>query len=369
MFNKVISKKFDSIIIILIIFIHYFIGVYNETNLSIFSRRREGLFILFFPTLILIILNRKKIIESLKDNKVKLKIMIIIILSFILNQYYYSFYLLIMMLILDKEKSLKAFLYSSSFFYLLTIILYYSGVLERYGLQPHLRDYGEFSIYRNTLGFPHPNNVMMLLVPIITSIYYLYYNKMTQKIMLFIFILISGIEFYLTFSRTTFIVILFFIFLILIKDEYILKLKSMIYLELIGSLVLTFIVPVFFYSEKINRLLSTRLALFRDYILNYGISLFGDRNIAKIYKEVPLDNLYLRIFIEHGIIGILLFILMIIIVIRKLYQYEDTKAIRILASIILFSIFESQGFQYYFNILLFIVPSYIYFDSDSKVIS
>lgn len=163
----------------------------------------------------------------------------------------------------------------------------------------------------------------------------------------------------LTFSRTNFIVIIFFIFLILIKDKYILKIQKLLYLELAISLIITFVVPIFFYNERINKLLSTRLYLFRNYMLKYNFSWLGDRDIAKNYLNIPLDNLYLRIFIEHGILGIIIFIFLIIIVIKKMYQFKDAKAIRILISIILFSIFESTGFQYYFNILFLIVPKYI----------
>lgn len=348
------NNKINFIIIFILISLYYFMYVYNESNLSFFNKRREGMLILFLPTLLIILLNINKIKKILK------KLMWLLFFLIILNQYYYSFYILLIMVFFKKRKTLKYILYTSSFFYILTIFLYYSNILIRNEKIIHYRIYNGELLYRHMLGFQHPNFAMILLFPIFTSIYYLYYNNKNKNIMMLFFFIVSSGIFFLTYSRTTFLTFLFFILLIKIKDKYILKFKNIVYFEVIMSLITTFIIPIFFYSEGLNRLLSMRLFLFREYISNYKISFLGSRSITKLYSEVPLDNLYLRIYVEQGIIGIVLFIFLIIIMIKVLYKEKDTKAIRILIIIILFSNFEAMGFEYWFNILLYIIPSYIF---------
>lgn len=289
----------------------------------------------------------------------KKKILIIFILTLFLRKFYLGSYIVIIFKIINKKKRLKTILFVLIFFYIATILLNYFGIFNESISRIILRKFENFSKNRYTLEFAYPNMAMSLLLPIFFLLYYLYYDK--AKILISIFIFITGkIVFNYTYSRTTFLLILLFIFLILVNDKYIEKLKRIFLLE--GEIIIffTFLLSYYFRNTFLNKFFSGRLILFYNYLTNFQITFFGNKEIIEHYKRYPLDNVYLRTLFENGIIDFSLLIILIFYVIKILFENKDYKVIRIFSIVLIFGFIESTALYYYFNIIYFIIPDYIF---------
>lgn len=351
--------KINNILYFCVIYIliqtQYYFNIYkNSTNFKYVSI----IFFVFF-TCIFFFRNIKSFME------IKNKITIIFIFTLFLKKFYIGSYIIIFFKIINKKKRLKIILSMLIFFYILTILLNYFGIFNENISKVILRKFENFSKDRYTLGFAHPNTAMSLLLPIFFLVYYLYYEKAKILISIFIFI-IGKIIFNYTYSRTTFLLILLFIFLILVNDKYIEKLKGIFLLE--GGIIIffTFFLPYYFRATFLNKLFSGRLILFHHYLIKFQITLFGSKSIIEYYETYPLDNVYLRTLFENGIIGFILLIILIFYVMKILFENKDYKAVRIFSIVLIFGFMEGTALNYYFNIIYFIIPDYI-FDNKNTI--
>ena len=237
------------------------------------------------------------------------------------------------------------------------------GYLEVNNLKSTIRYFEGFKVFRHTLGFNHPNTAMSLLLPIFFLLYYLYYDKAKILIPISIFI-IGKIVFNYTYSRTTFLLILLFIVLILANDKYIKKLKTIFCLESGIIIFFTFFLPYYFKNTFLNKLFSGRLVLFYNYLTKFQITFLGNKEIIEYYKLYPLDNVYLRTLFENGIIGFILLIILISYTMKILFKNKDYRAIRIFSIVLIFGFMESTALFYYFNIIYFIIPDYIFTEKE-----
>lgn len=357
--NKM-KEYLDYLIVFLLVFGFYSTNVFNGTELELLTKRREILFILLIPILLKLFIEKNKILELLEIKKNRVLFIVLLLCMLILKNYYLNFIVLILGFSFQNLKQvLKFLLITLITFYLLTILAYYLNIFHPIGTLPHLRDYGLLVLKRYSLGFYHPNNPMMLLLSMSFLFYYIYDKIISKKIIIILFVVVSTIIFFFTISRTSYLLILLFCIMILISDEYIERLKKIFYIETILMPFFSCLLPVFYVNEKLDTILSGRLTLFRYYLKNNIISLLGNKKIIASYSTEPLDNLYLRVLFESGIIGIVLLIFLILMTLNILFKYRDYKAIRILSIILIYSFVESQGLEYYFNILIFILPIYL----------
>lgn len=349
--------KINNILYFCIIYIliqtNYYFNIYkNDTNLKYINTS-----FIFFFTCIFFFKNIKFFIEMKKKES------IILIFTLFLRKFYIGSYIIIFFKVINKKKRLKIILFVLIFFYILTILLNYFGIFNENISRVILRKFEDFSKNRYTLGFAHPNTAMSLLLPIFFLIYYLYYDRTKILISMFIFI-IGKIVFNYTYSRTTFLLILLFIFLILVNDKYIEKLKKIFLLEGGITIFFTFFLPYYFRNTFLNKLLSGRLILFYNYLTKFQITLFGNKEIIGYYKIYPLDNVYLRILFENGIIGFILLIILIFYIMKILFKNKDYKAIRIFSIVLIFGVMEGSALNYYLNIIYFIIPDYIFIEKE-----
>lgn len=300
--------------------------------------------------------------EKIKKKDLKI-IIFLIIFALILPKFYISFYAIIISKFIKDNKKLEFLLFLSIFFYLLTLILSKFGYLEVNNLKSTIRYFEGFKVFRHTLGFNHPNTTMSLLLPIFFLLYYLYYDKAKILIPISIFI-IGKIVFNYTYSRTTFLLILLFIVLILANDKYIKKLKTIFCLESGIIIFFTFFLPYYFKNTFLNKLFSGRLVLFYNYLTKFQITFLGNKEIIEYYKLYPLDNVYLRTLFENGIIGFILLIILISYTMKILFKNKDYRAIRIFSIVLIFGFMESTALFYYFNIIYFIIPDYIFTEKE-----
>ena len=260
---------------------------------------------------------------------------------------------------INKKIRLKNLFFILCFFYILVLFLNSLGLLDFNNARNGIRKFEDFEVYRHALGFNHPNTAMSLLLPIFSVLYYLYYPKY-KKIVIGIILVVGKIIFDLTFSRTTFLLIILFIILILIKDKYIKKLKFLFLTEGFFIVFLAFYLPFYFRDTILNKLFSGRLWLFHYYLTNHKITLFGSNKIIEFYKKYPLDNVYLKTLFENGIVGLGLLIILIFLTMYILFKNRDYKAVRIFSIILIFGFMEGTALFYYFNIIYFVISGYIF---------
>lgn len=349
------DKIFCLIIFIILIFTTYMGFVFNEQiKVGTLKEIKTINKILLCIVAFILIFNEKKYIK--KEIKT---ILILVIYALILKNLYLSFLIIIISKFINKSFRLKSFFYIFTFFYISVLILNSLGYLEFNNIKCEIRKFEEFKVFRHALGFYHPNAAMSLLLPIFSLLYYLYYLKY-KKIVLGIILIISIVIFNLTFSRTTFILIFLFISLILINDKYIEKLKFLFLAEIFFIEFLTVYLPFYFQDTILNKFLSERLWLFHYYLTTQKITLFGNKLLGKeIIEKYPLDNTYLLILFENGILGFCLLTILIFIIMKILFENKDYKAIRIFSIILIFGFMESTALFYYFNIIYLIIPDYI----------
>lgn len=362
-----IKMKISNICYYTIVFILFF-----TTYISLIYRKEIGahnlvasikninIIFLLLVSMILVFLKLQNKQVLKKDIKV---ILLLIIFSIFLKKLYLCFFIVIISSFINKQIRLKCTFFIFTFFYVFILILNNLGCLEFNNIDYGRRIFGENEIIRYALGFAHPNTAMSLLIPIFSLLYYLYYPKY-KKIVLGIILIVGKIIFDLTFSRTTFLLIILFVILILIKDKYIKKLKILFLIEGFFITFITFYLPPRYNQSdillKINGLVSGRFWFFNQYFIREKISFFGNSGMEKIYLSLPLDNMYLRILYENGIVGLSILVFLIFITMYILFKNQDYKAVRIFSIILIFGFMESMGYYYYYCIIYFIISDYIF---------
>ena len=187
---------------------------------------------------------------------------------------------------------------------------------------------------RNSLGYYHPNVFVYHFFVLVAMLLYAYWEEIKWYHFVIILGLISGVYF-LTWSKTgTICTALLVVFLIILKYfksvKYIFKWKIW---KIIGVLVpfmsivcMLLYGNTIFWIQKINQLLQGRFSLAYTFYKEYGVTLFGgdlSESLKIAGETIVIDNAYIRILFEYGIIGIILFSAGILIVSK--YFYDSGK--------------------------------------------
>ena len=349
-------KENKYLFISIIFFI--FLGYYGMTRYNYMYIKKISMLFLVGLTLIYGIKNYRKL--SRKDLKL-IKGTIFNLL--LIPKYYLGFYIVLISKGLKRKQRVFYYLCVSVFFYLLTILIDNLGILQEREVMT--RNIGEQLLIRDDLGFGHPNTTMMTLLPIIFLVYYVWYEKNKIKVTVGILI-ISQIIYKLTNSRTGYLLTIIFVFSFLIKDRYLDRLKYFAYSSIFFLLYFSFGLPSKLKYSFYDKLVSGRFRLFDYYLTHYEITLFGNKKITEMYGFFPLDNTYVRILFEQGIVGLIVAILLVIYIFRLLYRNKDYKAIRIFVVTLIFGVMEGQAFNYYFNVIYLIIYEYLIGDEILK---
>lgn len=155
--------------------------------------------------------------------------------------------------------------------------------------------------------YDHPNYVglvSMILVFLITL------QKEKISILLFIPITLA----ILANSRTALLCMLVFASLILIQKAVIKKWKErflfgVLILYLSTASILTFI---YIYSDKLNFILSNRLAIWRDFLIYEDLRFLIGNGLS--YNATRLDNWFIDIFNQTGLIGLMLMLIFLVLI-------------------------------------------------------
>ncbi|WP_242655219.1 hypothetical protein [Clostridium cellulovorans] len=237
-------------------------------------------------------------------------------------------------------KLIKAFYKSNLFFFILCILLLALGFKENTIFLENNR-----TVY--TLGFVNPNTAASKYLIILLSYIYLKYKKL--NVLNYTFISLSSIVIYiLTGSRTGATSTLILIFFLLIskavkkKNTLILtkKLLNKLYpytfiIFSILSILLVVNYGKYPFINTIDKLFTNRIMLASKYCYDiYSITFLGG---AERYLS---DNMYLYLTFDTGLIGLALYAIYYLILVKKILKKKDVAALIIVLSILFFGLTE-----------------------------
>ena len=84
--------------------------------------------------------------------------------------------------------------------------------------------------------------------------------------------------------------------------------------------------------ELMNKLLSTRLELSRQYILGQGIHLFGNSNMETIDATITVDSSYVYMLVHYGLVYFLLFAVLLELAVVYCWRRKEMDAVAILVA-------------------------------------
>lgn len=225
--------------------------------------------------------------------------------------------------------------------------------------------YGEL---RYSLGMIHPNTFYIYYFVCISSFIYLQKNMTLFKKV--IILLLSYYIYTLTDARAGFIMIILLIVIDYILGKVKIKLGSMLAGILVNIFsiftIVSYLMTIFFDNSKIifniiDSMLSHRITLMKKFYDIYSINLLGNTVKYKSIsngiisnKDMVLDNTYMYLLIDMGVIFTIIICLLYTKLIKKLIAMELNKELTIIIIYIFFAFSERLTLlQYNFSILFF----------------
>lgn len=249
--------------------------------------------------------------------------------------------------------------------FILVISLALLGIVENTSITMWRN--GQLDI-RYSLGFGHPNTLHLSLFILLSLYIYNRYEKL--KLLDYIFVIISNIFIYsYSESRTGFLLVFALIILtFLSKNKYIknmiIKAPKYVY---IGLLTVSFITAMLYNKlpimNNLNEILNGRIAYSNYYLNTYGFSLFGT-NISTDTNAL-FDNGYIFMFIQYGIIGLILMTNWIFLICNKIRTDKNVKRGILVLSYLLYIFTESFTPNIFMNIILLFVADSIFHDNKN----
>ena len=166
---------------------------------------------------------------------------------------------------------------------------------------------------RYSLGFGHPN-VLQLSLFIIIALYLYLKGKKAIFFQYILLVLVNFLIYSFSKSRTGFICTLglisvHFFFNKIVKKPNAKKLCKMSLITLVFLMIFSYITGVFYGSNsiitKLDYFFNGRIRYSNYYLTTYGFSLFGNGKVLTDLNSI-LDNGYILMFVQYGVIGILL---------------------------------------------------------------
>lgn len=215
-----------------------------------------------------------------------------------------SFILAVLCINKKEDSFIKVFFFSSLILYSTTILFNIFGIIKSNDMY-RVAENG-YKI-RYSLGFTHPNEVFLYLLPIVLTGYYLYGKQ--KKFMIITFI-VSLILYNLSYCRTGFAVVI----ILLILDFLTRKKKEFKYIKKIVPFIFILftafsIFLAFRYGNNLTNDISSALNG-RPYYWNYYIqhntlfSLFGNNKVEGYF----LDNFYIYMLVQLGLVGYFIYL-------------------------------------------------------------
>ena len=231
-------------------------------------------------------------------------------------------------------------------------------------------------LYVSSMGFSHPNNFALHIMTLCLDFIYLNFHKMKFPY----YVIILGIIYIInrfTGSRTSEIAIIVMIILnILLTRINIDIFKKWLKYVICAIPILILIVSLFLsynYNGKgiyktVNKIVTNRLRFSHWYLDNYDINLFGQKIVRvstvkaankKIERHI-LDNAYISLLLNYGIVPFIAFLIMIYNIINKSFREKNRAMITLIIVYFLIGFVETYLYLFYVNIYLIYYTTQLY---------
>ncbi len=274
-----------------------------------------------------------------------------------------------------EKKQIILFLFRGMFIGVIFIVgLSLLGILDN-TTQETIR--GTHVVVRYFLGFAHSNTLAILVLELGMMYIYLNYKKLKRAHMFLLFVL-SVLCYRITYSRTTFICYICMIFvLILIRNFSKLHLEKIWIIIANNSIKLLIIIGLFgsyFVAQNyssgigivdlVSSIIGVRIPLLYDALQLYPLKLFGQAinlvNSQEYYlfqgMGVVLDNSYIYMLLEFGIIPTVLLFIGYFGAVKMLIQKKDYIMLMCMIIYLIAGFTEKyfSGLSYNFTLLVLI---------------
>lgn len=355
------KNTFYSIIVNLFIFClvlydyKFLIDYTGISNIILF------ILVVFIFLLFIIMLLTNGLYERKDFNKIFLfGIFCVILFLFNFETFWIRIFLLVFVsLKIDNKQFVKSLFYSHCFMFLFTVLLNFYGFLSPDYI--HYRFIDGVAYMRSSLGFHHPNAVLIYFVPIVLSGYYLFGKN---KLFLISSFIILYFLYTLSFSRTSFFAILLFYIIInfnKIYDSNLLK-KIIIPNLFLILFFITLVISNFMNNPTYNIILSNRPMFFDYYISNFSLINFFGLSISNI----PLDNEFLYMLYVCGLFSFIFYFIISRYTLKRIDIGKREIVILIILSIM--GLFETLLITATFNFIFIIQIKYLLVgDNNNKI--
>ena len=368
--------------------------------IAIFSKiLRYSVYILFFIRFLFILSEYKKNIfqEKWKEKSIIIKgiyiVSIIIFISLIINcittrnkRMIFLILILLSSYKTDYKKIIKTTMILQIVLTSIVVVLCVLGATQNYIV---LRE----SVQRSSLGFTYTTNLAQMIL--FSSILYLYNTgtKVDWK-ELFVIQLLNSFTYFITDSRSEFIILQCIVISmvgmkLIEKTNYgkIVENVKRIYAAIFSHTFyvypfLSFIIVICYEFggvwKKLNVILSNRLKQTYENIMLYGINPFG-KEIEFIgfglkqklkygeYASNYIDNEYIQMMFNEGVIFIIAFILLLNLLLIMLYEKKKYKEVILCSIYLIFGLINPRIVNIlYCPILFMLIPTILEYKNNSK---
>lgn len=250
--------------------------------------------------------------------------------------------------------------------FLSVIGLSFMGILENKVIKMWRN--GNFDI-RYSLGFDHPNSLHLAFFSLIVT--YLYINFYKMNFFKYTMVLFCNYFIYkFSGSRTGFYTIILLIIIVIIahSKSYIIKkilciLPQYTFLIMLSaSFVLAFLYDKIQFIKFLDRIFNGRIYYSSYFINNYNFSFWG-HNLSK--EKNLFDNGYLFLYIQFGIVGLLLIGGIIYKICKNIRCSMDVKKGVFVLIFLIYIFTESFSPNIFMNIILLFIAPLLY--SNTKI--
>ena len=319
---------------------------------------------------------------AIQSNKYKLKSILLILSISVVLLFSYNitgdsiFILAFLLIIASKNIDFNEFL---SFDAKIKIILIFVIIVAyKLGLAETIIKYRADGVVRNSLGFGHPNVLGGVLLSVCCEISYLKYKKHSFLKILFFAISIIICEFVCD-SRSTEICILL---LIILNYVYPLFENNKIIRKVLPFTFIILLLVSYYTGNaygthnslvmKLDSIFSDRIRSIYLFLQNYNINLLG--NYLEYYgmwgersSLTVLDNAYMRLLIEYGIITTSFFALAFYRIIKQAYNENKYKIIVPVIVLLVYGLMENYMYFIIYDVFLMYLSNIIYYKNNEKV--
>lgn len=213
-------------------------------------------------------------------------------------------------------------------------------------------------VIRNTLGFAKPNTLGFYLFSL--SVDLIYMNRFNKKynylILIFVFSLISG---FVAISRTSQFLLMFLLLYPLFINKEV-KYKKFRLLFIVFT-IFSFLIPLLYEKNYLiinclNKFMTNRVYFSSIFISKYNIKILGQQVIAYhplFGYELYIDNGYLRLLINYGILSYLFVYYLYMKSYKKASLSMEKSVMFILFSYLIYGLSENIIFWLQANIFLY----------------